>query len=241
MSPPLRERGRQHKAYVLIHYMCYPGVSGPGRSSRQQRLQTSTRAHFRKLPFGLKNRASWLLCQSKTIWLISISIRRQRIYMPEDNLSRRNTSRPEWSLWAQDGWDEAAGQCLQSLRAGLCFSISVSLFHFFLNSNQPCLSPHHHPVISTNTNPTAPAQYPPQRSADPLWKSHITLCEKQALSLGGERINLCSLCGIPDRQIPGGGRREEEEEEEGEGVFSTSVFPSVTCCLFDFVLSQDKH
>lgn len=85
---------------------------------------------------------------------------------------------------------------------------SVSVFHFFLNSNQSCLSPHHHPVISTNTNPTAPAQYPPPfQPPDPLWKSHITLCEKQVLSLGGERINLCSLCGIPDRQIPRGGRK----------------------------------
>lgn len=176
--------------------MCYPGVSGPGRSSRQERLQTSTRAHFRKLPFGLKNCASWLLCQSKTIWLISISIRRQQIYTPEDNLSKSNTSRPEWSLWAQDGWNEAAVQSLQSQGAGLRFSISVSVFHFFLNSNQSCLSPHHHPVISTNTNPTAPAQYPPRLrpSPDPLWKSHITLCEKQALSLGwGENQSLLAL------------------------------------------------
>lgn len=221
--------------------MCYPGVSGPGRSSRRERLQTSTPARFRKLPFGLRNRGSWLLCQSKTIWLISISIRRQQIYTLEDDLSRSNTG----LAWVESlgagmaGMRQRSSQSLQSGRAGLGFSISVSVFHFSLSSNQPCLSPHHRPVISTNTNPTISAQHspPPHRPySQTLSESLISPCVKNKpyISEWGENQSLLTLWN-PWRSD------RVEGSEGGGGVFGTSVFPLVTCCLFDFVLSQDKH
>lgn len=191
--------------------MCYPGVSGPGRSSRQERLQTSTPAHFRKLPFGLRNRGSWLLCQSKTIWLISISIRRQQIYTLEDNLSRSNTGLA-WVESLGAGWLEWGSGPIPSVPESgprlfhLCLSFSL------LSSNQPCLSPHHRPVISTNTNPTISAQdspHPTAPTARPSLKvSYRPVWKTSPISLSGERINLCSLCGIPDGQI---GWREERE------------------------------
>lgn len=183
--------------------MCYPGVSGPGRSSRQECLQTSTRAHFRKLPFGLRNRGSWLLCQSKTIWLISISIRRQQIYTLEDNLSRGNTGLARAESPGAGRLEWGNGPIPSSLgERGLGFSISVSLFHFSLSSNQPCLSPHHRAVISTNTNPTISAQdsppplpTPPNPSCQTLSESLISpyVKNKPYISGWGENQSLLTL------------------------------------------------
>lgn len=179
--------------------MCYPGVSGPGRSSRQERLQTSTPAHFRKLPFGLRNRGSWLLCQSKTIWLISISIRRQQIYTLEDNLSRSNTGL---------AWVESLGAGWLEWGSGPIPSVSESgprLFHLCLSfsllsqlqstlpipTSPPChlhQYQSHHLCTRLPPHPTTP-------TARPLWKSHIALCEKQALYLwvGRESISAHSV------------------------------------------------
>lgn len=218
--------------------MCYPGVSGPGRSSRQERLQTSTPAHFRKLPFGLRNRGSWLLCQSKTIWLISISIRRQQIYTLEDNLSRSNTGL---------AWVESLGAGWLEWGSGPIPSVPESgprLFHLCLSFS--LLSQ----LQSTLPIPTSPPchlyQYqshhlctrlpPPHRPySQTLSESLISPCVKNKpyISEWGENQSLLTLWN-PWRSDRVAGR-------EGGGVFGTSVFPLVTCCLFDFVLSQDKH
>lgn len=124
-----------------------------------------------------------------------------------------------------------------SLRERASAFPSVSVFHFFLNSNQSCLSPHHHPVISTNTNPTAPAQYPTtspnqQTLSESLISPYVK--NKPYICVGRESISARSVESLTVRYREEGGRKEG-------GLFDTSVFPSVACCLFDFVLSQDKH
>lgn len=57
--------------------------------------------------------------------------------------------------------------------------------------------------------------------------------------MGGESISARSVESLTVRY--GSEREEEGQEERWRGVFGTSVFPSVTCCLFDFALTQDKH
>lgn len=126
-----------------------------------------------------------------------------------------------------------------------------SLSQFFTSFSTPISPAYPHITILSsppipipppqhNTSPPRLPQTPSESLISPYVKNKPYLWVGRSVCGGGwESISARSVESLTVRYQeegggPGGRRR-------GGGVFSTSVFPSVTCCLFDFVLSQDKH
>lgn len=101
-----------------------------------------------------------------------------------------------------------------------------SLSQFFTSFSTPISPAYPHITILSsppipipppqhNTSPPRLPQTPSESLISPYVKNKPYLWVGRSVCGGGVGINLCSLCGIPDRQIPRGGRRTGRKKKGG--------------------------